>query len=240
MAPGERFQTTRWSQVLAARSNADPESGRALEALCTAYWQPLYAYLRRLGHQPDDAADLTQGFFATLIEKRFLDDVDPARGRFRSFMLASLKHFVGHERDRARTLKRGGGRVLLSFDALAAEAGYLGEPRDDCTAETIFERRWASTLVDRALGRLRGEMEQAGKGEAYRLLQPFLIEGGAERSQREVARELGTTEAALGMAILRQRRRLGRLLREEVADTVRDPPEVESELRHLLSVLRER
>lgn len=238
MDSDSRFHTTRWSRVLSARDARDPEARLALGELCEAYWQPLYAFLRRSGHAADAALDLTQDYFATLLDKRFLDDVDPRRGRFRSFLLASLKHHVAHVRDRERAAKRGGGRPVLSLDTAEAEERYLLEPVEATTPEGVYERRWATTVIGRARERLRDEMDAAGKGVTYRALEGLVTFGTDARSQREIGAELGMSEAAVGMALLRLRRRLGRILREQVAETVDDPAAVDGELRHLLEVVR--
>jgi RNA polymerase sigma factor (sigma-70 family) len=187
----------------------------------------------------DVALDLTQDYFATLLEKRFLDDVEPERGRFRSFLLASLKHHVEHVRDRECALKRGGGRPAISLDTAEAEQRYRMEPVEATTPEDVYERCWAATVVRQARERLRGEMEAAGKGTTYRQLEELVTFGREARSQREIGTELGISEAAVGMALQRLRRRLGRILRDQVAGTVDDPEAIDGELRHLLSVLRE-
>jgi RNA polymerase sigma factor (sigma-70 family) len=239
MDSDSRFHTTRWSRVLSARDASSPDAGRALAELCEAYWHPLYAFLRRSGYDADLALDLTQDYFATLLEKRFLDDVDPERGRFRSFLLATLKHHVTHVHDRERAAKRGGGRTVLSLDTAEAEQRYRMEPVEATTPENVYERCWADTVVRRARERLRDEMEAAGKGATYHALEELVTFGTAARSQREIGAELGISEAAVGMALQRLRRRLGRILREQVAETVDDPEAIDGELRHLLQVLRE-
>lgn len=224
--------------MLAARERADPDSREALEELCGSYWYPVYAFVRRRGYDPDAATDLTQGYFTRLLEKDFLGDVHPDKGKFRAFLLASLKHHLSHERDHERAVKRGGPRSPISLDADAAERRYRSEPREDDTPETIYERRWALTVIDRTQQRLRREMQQAGKGERFEHLAGFVFGGGADRSYRDVAAESGMTEAAIAMAVRRLRQRLGDLMREEIADTVRDPTDVDGEIRHLLAVVR--
>ena len=163
----ERFRTTQWSLVLAARDRTAPEARLALQELCEAYWYPLYAFVRRHGHPPEEAQDLTQEFFVRLLEKDFLALADQSRGKFRSFLMAACKHFLANERDRAQALKRGGGRELLPIDARAGESRYAAEPTHDLTAERLFERRWALMLLHHVLGRLRDEFRQAGKGEQF-------------------------------------------------------------------------
>jgi len=237
--PDPAFHTTRWSRVLAARSTAAPEAAQALSELCDAYWFPLYSFLRRGGHGPDDAADLTQGYFATLLEKRYLDDVHPDRGKLCSFLLVSLKHYVSHERSRQRALKRSGGRPAISVDAADAEARYRFEQEEPVTPETIYERRWARTVIERARARLAQEMAAAGKERQYRALEELIAFGRSKRSEREIGEELGLSEGAVGMALLRLRRRLGQLLREEIAHTVDGAAQVDEELRHLLGVLQD-
>lgn len=228
------FQTTRWSRVLSA---ADPDAGRAGEALaelCAAYWYPLYAFVRRSGHGGEDARDLTQAFFARLLEKRWLADADPARGRFRSFLLTALKHFLANEWQRSRTVRRGGGLTFVSRDALEPEARYALEPPDPATPETLYERRWAEALLDRVLRRLAEEHRAHPLG--WDTLQRFVVEGRGEVSLIETARALGVTESALRSVVHKLRRRYQELVRAEVAETVANPSEVEDELRHLLSV----
>jgi len=238
MGRDDQFTTTRWSRVLAARERSDPGSREALAGLCEAYWYPLYAFVRRQGYDADKASDLTQGYFAALMEKDYLDDVRPERGKFRSFLLASLKHHVSHERERERAAKRGGPAPPISLDREIAERRYRDEPRDDATPETLYERRWAWTVIDRAQARLRLEMQLAGKGERFEHLAGFVFGGGSDRSYRDVAAESGISEAAIAMAVRRLRQRLGDLMRQEIADTVGDPRDVDEEIRHLLTVVR--
>lgn len=232
-----RFQTTRWSLVLTARDDARVDSEQALAELCQGYWQPLYAYVRRQGYGVEEARDLTQGYFLRLLEKRFLDDVEPEAGRFRAFLLVSLKHFLSSERERERALKRGGGKSTISLDAEAAERRYRLEPVDHLTPEKVFERRWAQTVVDRALARLRELFEIDGKLREFELLRPHLIGDAARGSYREMADELNMSEGTVRVTVYRVRRRYGSLLREEVAQTVADPQEVDRELRDLLLAL---
>jgi RNA polymerase sigma-70 factor (ECF subfamily) len=234
---GSRFQTTRWSLVLTARDDARADSGRALAELCQAYWHPMYAYVRRQGHRAEEARDLTQGYFLRLLEKRFLDDVRPDAGPFRAFLLASLKHFLSREREREQALKRGGGKPAISLDAEAAERRYRLEPVEHLTPDRVFERRWAQTVVDRALARLRELFEMDDKLREFELLHPHLVGDAKRGSYRDVADELEMTEGAVRVAVHRVRRRYGALLREEVAQTVADPQDVDRELRDLLLAL---
>ena len=229
--------TTQWSQVLAARDGSSAESRRALETLCRAYWEPLYAFVRRQGSGPEDAADLTQAYFASLIEKQVLADVDPSKGRFRSFLLATLKHFLSHERDKARTLKAGGRFEKVSLDIAEAEARYGAHATKDMTPDEVFEVRWAVAMLNRALLRLREHSVETGSEEQFEALKPFLTGTGGQ-SYREVATGLGMSEGAVKMAVIRLRKRLGQCLRAEVADTVTDPAEIDQEVRHIISRVR--
>jgi RNA polymerase sigma-70 factor (ECF subfamily) len=232
------FATTSWSQVLAAQEATGTEARNALEELCETYWYPLYAYVRRRGHDPEEARDLTQGFFAELLENETLLKAEPSEGRFRSFLLVSLKHFLSHERDKAKALKRGGGTPPISLDAAAAEKRYDREPAKGLTPEEIFERRWALTVVERALGRLQEEMAEKEPPQHFGRLKSYLTGEEPRVPYREVAAELGITEGAIKVAVHRLRRRFGQLLRAEVAETLADPQETSNEVRHLLLVIR--
>jgi len=236
----ERFETTRWSVVLAAREGTGEPARRALAWLCEAYWHPVYAFIRRQGHEPDAAADLTQGYFTRLLEKDDLEDVRPELGKFRSFVVKSVQHFLSNERDRAHALKRGGRGAVLSLDALVAERRLALEPRDDSTPEAIFERRWALTLLERAMERLAQEAEEKGRREQLEQLKGFLTDAGPGPSYRAVAARLGVSDATVKVAVHRLRRRYGELLRAEIAETLGDPAEVDAEIRHLFSVLERR
>ena len=230
----QRFATTQWTVVLAARDGSDSQARQALEALCEAYWFPLYAYVRRRGHDPDAARDLTQAFFADLLGRDFLNAIDASKGRFRSFLLASLAHFLAHERDRAQALKKGGGKSPLSLDAEAAEARYLQEPADRLTPDVVFERRWGLTVMERAMLRLEAEHVEDTR---FAMLKPCLTgEQGGRYS--ELAAALGVSEGAVKTAVHRLRQRYGGLLREEIAGTVASNADVDAELRHLLEVIR--
>jgi len=232
-----RAATTQWSQVLAARDGSDTEARAALESLCQTYWQPLYAYIRHQGNGPEESRDLTQGFFAELLEKDFLADVDPEKGRFRSFLLASLRHYLSHERDRDRALKRGGGTHTISFDTEVGEAGYAQRPADVTTPEEVFERRWAATVLDRAMSRLHRETATSGEPSHFEQLKQYLTSEKAQTPYQTKAEDLGMTKGAVGAAVGRLRRRFGRCLRAEVAEIVVNPADVDDELRHLLSVV---
>jgi RNA polymerase sigma-70 factor (ECF subfamily) len=231
----DKFATTQWNVVLAARDGTEGEARRALESLCEAYWYPLYAYLRRRGRGADEARDLTQGFFADLLGRDFLGAVDQSKGRFRSFLLASLEHFLSRDREKEQAQKRGGGARPLPLDVDTAETRYRLEPADERTPEKLFERRWGLTVMERAMDRLAAE--HADQKERFERLKPCLT-GSEEASYREVAAVLGMTEAAVKAAVHRLRQGYGRLLREEIADTVADPAEVDDELRHLLRVVQ--
>lgn len=236
-AQREWFTTTHWSVVLSARDQDSPQAAAALERLCRTYWYPLYAYVRRQGHDEPSAKDLTQEFFVRLLHKNRLDHVQRAKGRFRSFLLASLKHFLADEWDKARAQKRGGGQTLLSLDDDTAEECYRLEPADPMTADKLFEHRWALTLLDQAKNRLKEEYAQAGKVDLYERLRVFEAADPGAPTYAEVAAEFGLTESAVKSAAHRLRERYGELVREEVAHTVDSSAEVDEELRHLIAVL---
>jgi RNA polymerase sigma factor (sigma-70 family) len=227
------FATTHWSIVLAA-GGATPAAGNALAVLCRAYWYPLYVFVRRQGHAPHDAQDLTQAFFARLLAKSALGAVTPERGRFRTFLLTAMEHFLINEWRRARTRKRGGGAPLLSLDD-DAEARYLREPADAITPEKLFDRRWALTLLDRVLVRLGGELAAVGKAAQFEALKFCL--SGEKHAYAEVARGLGMTEGAVKVAAHRLRERYRALIRAEIAETVASSEEVDSEMRDLFAAL---
>ncbi len=234
--PRRVFLTTRWTEVIqAAQANA-PGGAAALEILCGKYWYPLYAYVRRQGFSPHDAQDLTQAFFARFLEKNFLAQVDPARGKFRSFLLASLKHFLANEWDRVRAQKRGGGARIISLDEQSAEAWYLLESRDDSNAEKMYERRWALTVLEQVLLRLERECTDAGKAEQFSILKDHLT-GGCTEPHADLAKRMNMTPAAIKVAIHRLRKRYRALLREEIALTVSTPADVDAELRYLFSII---
>lgn len=234
--PGSsQFPTTRWTLVVAAGDPNRKEARSALISLCEGYWYPLYAYLRRRGYPADQGQDLTQEFFMRVLEGRYLDRADPEKGRFRSFLLTSLKFFVADEADRHRALKRGGGAVL-PLEFLSGEERYQREPAHDVTPERIFERRWALSVLDRVVERLRSEFVQHGRPEHFERLKVFLL-GHSDAPYAALAREMNTSEGALKVAIHRLRKRYRELFRQEIADTVADPADVESELRFLAAVL---
>jgi RNA polymerase sigma-70 factor (ECF subfamily) len=232
-----RFATTRWSQVIAAGAQPEADTGDALARLCEAYWHPLYAYVRRCGYDPDAACDLTQAFFAKLLEKRFLRDADPARGRFRSFLLAAMRHFLSNERDRISAEKRGGRVAIVPMEIETAEGIYTREIPDNETPDVVFERRWALTTLERALERLRAEFARSGKGALLRRLEGFLTGDAGDAPYVLVAQELGMSEAAVKVAVHRLRKRYGGLVREEIRQTVSDEREVDDEVRELFRAL---
>lgn len=236
---GGSFPTTHWSLVLAAGGSRSSESRHALDELCRLYWPPVYSFVRSSGHDAEAALDLTQGFFARLLEKGDLKQADRARGRFRSFLLASVKHFVANEWDRARAQRRGGGKTLASLDIEDAEARYglsLAVPQ---TPETIYEKQWALALLERAMTRLEEQMARSKHAPHFNRLKPFLTREGGDASYRDLARELGMSEPSIKVAIHRMRRRFGALLRYEVSHTLDDPSPagVDDELRYLFSVM---
>ena len=223
---------------MAAGGDSSSGARAALEQLCRAYWYPLYAYARRRGQSAHDAEDLVQGFFARLIEKEVLRGLERGAGRFRSFLLTCFNRFVSDQRDHDRRLKRGGGQEILSLDAAMAEERYRLEPADLLDPEKIFERRWALTVLDQVLARMKKNLEAEGKRQLFEHLQSLVVgEHGAAR-QAEVATRLGMSESAVAVTVHRLRQTYRRLLREEIAQTVQRPNEVEDEMRHLLAALR--
>jgi RNA polymerase sigma-70 factor (ECF subfamily) len=236
LAPGgARFTTTRWSLVLAVGQAPAAAARDALAALCTDYWYPLYAYLRRRGHSAADAEDLVQGFLAHLIERRQLHAADPQRGRFRAFLLAALDHYRANQRRAARTRKRGAGQPLLSLDLADGERRYRLEPADPRTPEKLFERRWALAVLDSALARLRAQWHQRGKLPQFEQLTPYLGRGAGPLPYADLAQRLGVSVAAVKVAVHRLRRRCRELIRDEIAHTVAHPDDIDDELRALFA-----
>jgi RNA polymerase sigma factor (sigma-70 family) len=224
---------------MAASDPASPEARAALAELCAAYWYPLYAFVRRRGSDPQTAEDLVQGFFAALLEKDGLAAVDRAKGRFRSFLVAACAHFLANSHDHERAFKRGGGRVIVPIDSLEAEDRYQREPAHELTAERLFERRWATTLLDHVLNRLAAEMHSTGKRRQFEVLRPALLGGSQKMSYAQSAALLGCTEGAARAAAHRLRARYRALLREEVARTLDAPATVEEEIRDLFAAFAE-
>jgi DNA-directed RNA polymerase specialized sigma24 family protein len=232
------FAATRWSVVLVAGRRSSPDSRRALESLCQAYWYPLYAYVRRRVADVNDAHDLTQAFFAELLAKNYVGSAKAERGRFRAFLLTSLKHFLSKERERAKAQKRGGGKGPIPLDFESADSRYRLEPAGGLTAEQIYDREWAVALLGRILQRLEAESTGAGKPEQFEQLKGFLIGEHAGTTYAEVACRLNMTEAAVKMAATRLRRRYRALLREEIAETLSGPEEVDDEISKLFATLQ--
>jgi RNA polymerase sigma factor (sigma-70 family) len=231
------FPTTRWSLVLQAGDADAPLAEESLAELCGAYWYPLYAYVRRRGHGPEEARDLTQDFFARAIEKGLLAEADPSRGRFRSFLRTVCAHFLANRRDWDRAKKRGGGQAVVSIDAADAESRYSRELADGLTPERIFDRSWALTLLGRVLDRLGREYDEAGKAAVFEALRGVLSEDPDAPSYAAVASRLRTSEGAARVAAHRLRRRYGELLRQEIAATVAEPADVDDEIRNLFAAL---
>ena len=231
------FTTTHWSVVLAAQGS-NPAAQAALEKLCCTYWRPIYGFVTRQGVGPEEAKDLTQGFFALLLERRDLNMVRKEKGRLRSYLLTSLKHFLTNERNRAMAIKRGEGQRLIPLDQLreGERAGF--EPADTSTADQIYERRWAWALMDQVMMRLADDYRTAGKVVLFERLKALLIDEPDRPSQAQIADELGMTENAVNQAFHRLRERYRQLLREEIAHTVMAPGDIEDELRHLMAILR--
>jgi RNA polymerase sigma factor (sigma-70 family) len=223
--------------VLAAGQASSPAALEALEQLCRAYWYPLYAFVRRQGQSPEDAQDLTQKFFAHLLEKHGLATVDPGRGKFRWFLLGALRHFLANERDRANAQKRGGGRPILSLDEMAAERRYREEPAHAETAEKLYERSWALTVLERARDRLRAEFEASGKGQRFRVVEGFLPGEPSGLTFAEAGQQLGVTESAVKSELYRLKKRYREFLIEEIAQTVSSPAEIDEEVHYLIQVV---
>ena len=239
--PGKEFsvfKTTHWSVVLNA-SNGTNDSAEALHQLCTAYWYPLYVYVRRRGYSREDAEDLTQGFFAVILRKNYIERADPGRGRFRTFLLASIDNFICNEWDRASAKKRGGGQKIISWEEQEAEGRYLKEPVDKLTPQRIFEKRWASTLLEAVLQKLRGELSDAGRNELFEAVQPYLWKEDGVVSYANLAERLKMSAGTLKVTVHRMRQRYRDLLRGEIAQTVADPAEVDDEIRYLLRIMSE-
>jgi RNA polymerase sigma-70 factor (ECF subfamily) len=232
---GRSFPATHWSLVLRAGQHGTPGATEALEQLCRAYWSPLYAFARRQGCAPEEAQDLTQEFFSRLLAKHYLQTADPNRGRFRSFLLASFKHMMANERRDAVRQKRGGGAVVFSIEAWSPEERYAFEPAHELTPDRLFERQWAEALLASTLERLKGEY--ADRALRFEELKVFLVGARGEAPFAGVAARLGVGEGALKLVVYRMRQRYAQIFREEVAQTLEDPKEVEHEIRHVFAVL---
>lgn len=232
-----RFSATHWSVVLSANCSDSSIANPALQRLCTTYWPPLYSFARRLGKSPEDASDLTQGFFARLLEKNWISDADAARGRFRAFLLTAFKRYISDNRDRDRSLKRGGGSIVFSIDASTEESRPALNLTTYETPESAFEYRWATTLLDQTLKRLRDEFVLHGREKIFEGLKDFLVEEPPSGGMKARLGELGLTEAAARMNLTRMRQRYRQILRSEILQTVEAPNEVEEELQHLYRIL---
>ena len=237
VAQPRRFATTRWSLIIAAGDPGSPTAESALASLCEIYWFPVYAFIRRQGFDGEQSRDLTQAFFALLLEKNYLLDADQERGKFRSFLLTAVKHFLFNEHDRTRALKRGGGQAAISIDLMEAEGWHPPAATDTSTPESLFERRWALSLLENVMARLRAEFAASGKEEEFDSLAPFLNKDSESGGYQAAAEQMGVSAGALRMSVHRMRRRYRYLLRSEIAETVSSPEEIDEETRFLLSVL---
>ncbi len=234
---GRAFATTHWSMVLLAGQESSSAATAALEELCRTYWYPLYAFVRRQGHDASAAQDLTQEFFSRLLAANWLESVDRSKGKFRSFLLASMKNFLANEWDRTQAQKRGGGLVHFSLDAVTAEERYQLDPADELTPEKIFARRWAETVIDAVTLKLQEEFAGAEMARRFGVLKVFLLAGDEPPSYAEVAQQLEMSEGATRTAIYRMRQRYGELFRAEIAKTVSGPTELEEEVREFFAAL---
>jgi RNA polymerase sigma-70 factor (ECF subfamily) len=233
----ENFPSTIWLRVESARDAETPQARKALGELCEAYWQPVYTFIRRKGHDPDQALDLTQGFFTLLVEPGALGSVTPAKGKFRSFLMAACSHFLSNQRVYERALKRGGGRRQLSIDHSEAESCLRHEPFHELTPEKAFVRQWALTLLDRTMAQLEAEASSKSKSSLFELVKPAILETDQHATYAEIAARLRTTEAVVKVAVHRYRSRFRALLRQEIARTVDDPAEIEEEINTLIQAL---
>lgn len=231
------FATTQWTTVLAAGRSESSQAAEALEKLCRAYWYPLYCYVRHKGYAPEDAADLTQGFFARFIEKRYLEDVAPEKGKFRTFLLSSLNHHLANEWDRSRRLKRGGGVEFLALDPDDGEARYSQQTQDGVSAEESYDRRWAETMLAKVLAKLRGEFAESGDVARFEVLKPFLLGDPGGEAYEVVAVRLHLSEQGVKSAVHRLRQRFRQLFREEIAQTVATRGAIDEELRYLVRLM---
>lgn len=231
------FATTRWTAVLLAGRKSSPDSDRALADLCSTYWYPLYAYVRRRCQSREDAEDLTQGFFEKFLSKNYLEGLDAERGKFRAFLLASLKHFLANEWDKAGRQKRGGGTQVLSLDWQHADERFHGDPPDHASPDRLFDREWAIALLEQVVERLRSECVVDGRGDLFEQARGYLMLGEAAIPYAEAAAKLGMEEGAVRVAVHRLRKRYRQLLRDEIAQTINDPAQIQDELRSLQAAL---
>jgi len=229
------FVTTHWSVVLSARNEESPRCAEALETLCRTYWYPLYAYVRRLGHSPTDAQDLTQEFFARLLQKHYLQSVAQEKGKFRTFLLVALQRFLANEWDRRHAQKRGGFAPVVSIDQELAESRFASDLSHAAQPDMLFERHWAMTLLERTMARLREEYVATGRAKLFEQLQGCLAKDETASPYVDIAARLNLTEAAVKMAVQRVRARYREILRAQIAETVASPAEIEEEIRHLFS-----
>ncbi len=230
------FVTTHWSVVVSARDRNSPDSDAALETLCRTYWFPLYAFVRRRGHNPQDAQDFTQEFFARLLRKEYLNAAASEKGRFRTFLLVALKCFLANEWNRQHAQKRGGTTPVLSIDQELAESRFASEPAHNLQPDVLFDRQWAMTLLERTMSRLHDEYVASGRAKLFELLRGCLARDESALPYAEIATRLNLTEAAVKMAVQRLRARYREILRAEIADTVASPEAIEEEIRHLFSM----
>ncbi len=234
---GHEFRTTHWSVVLRAGDESSGRRADALEQLCRAYWRPLYAFVRRRGHDEHEAKDLTQGFFARLLEKNDVAAADAARGKFRTFLLTSMNHFLANEWDKSRRLKRGGGVPVVSLDDQDAESRYQIESAPDWSAEKVFDRRWAEAVLEAVFARFRQEVLESGDAERYEVLKSFLLGGDGASSYAEAAHRLGISETGVRSVVHRFRKQFRELVRAEIANTVARPEDIDGEISHLFEAL---
>jgi RNA polymerase sigma factor (sigma-70 family) len=231
---GSGFNTTHWSVVMLAGQGDSPQAASALEQLCRNYWYPLYAYARRQGQSAPDAQDSTQQFFAVFLEKKYFGLANRDRGRFRSFLLGSFKHFLANEYHRSRAAKRGGKCAFVSWDETEAETHYLNEPAAELTPDKLFEQAWALTLLQKVMEKLRQEHERAQKKEIFDALEIFITGEKSDVTYKAIGERLNMSESAIKMAVSRLRQRYGEMLRNEIAQTLAEPAAIEDELRYLL------
>lgn len=235
--PLRAFSTTHWSLVLLAGKQQSGQSSAALEKLCRAYWPPLYSFIRRRGYAEHDAQDLTQEFFARFLKRNDFENVDPVKGRFRTYLLAALENFLSNQWDRSQAIKRGGGCAFLSLDEINAEQWHSFEPRDDLSPDKVFDAHWAASVLNHALTRLRSDMAEEGKGELFDTLKPFLTSEPGEGEYAAAGQRLQRPAATVAVWVHRLRQRYREFVRMEVAQTLANPLDLDLEMRHLLEAL---